>query len=216
MIIDYYDGTTPMLSSIMHLSREVAFEQMSKIGNRVRENAGKRMRSKQHNWHQESVNGKLHPYYDKSFTKQLGKRTEKDGSVSKTSSMSSMISSFLMEKHGTLVVGGRSPGHHAIKRLNGKIIGTIYSPGVGKFTQSIIHKLDTGERNKHHGWGKAGSEKQNSFYKDKKFYAWGFMQEGFNDSQSYAKEQITTEYEKIVGRVINGEITEPIKTRKKA
>ena len=114
-----------------------------------------------------------------------------------------MISSFLMEKSGVLVVGGLSPRHRAIKRRDGKIVGLTKSVGaVGQHTQSIIHKLDTGERNKHHGWGSMGIEKR-PFFPNAKFKGRHFMQAGFNDSQSYINQQLTTAYEDTVGRVVN-------------
>jgi len=73
MIIEITDNNTPMLQAIRTVSRDVAFEQMSKIGNKVRVNAGKNMTSKRHNWFQkETKKGRRSPYLSKSKSKELG------------------------------------------------------------------------------------------------------------------------------------------------
>lgn len=206
MVIEVRDGMTPVLEAIQHISRDVAFEVMSKVGNTIRLNAGNRMRSPSHHhgWMQVSHKGRLEPYFSQTKTKELGERTDKSGKTASPDSMSAMISSFLMEKSGVLVVGGLSPNFTPITRKDGKITGVGKRVGaIGQHTQSIIHKLDTGERNKHHGWGKLGRIKQNPFFRDPRFKGRHFMKAGFNDSKSYMAQQLTTAYKEIVGRAIN-------------
>ena len=223
MVVEIVDGTTPMLGVIRHASREVAFEQMSKIGARVKKNVDRRMKSTSnyHGWNQKSVNGKLRPYYSSSNKKQLGERTKKDGSVDSPSSMSNMVRFMLMEKSGVMIVGGKMKNHSAVKRVDGKIVGAIPVKAVSGHTQSIIHKLDTGKRNSAHGWGSFGHQKasmsggsETHGMHGKRFKARYFMVKGFNDSKSYMKSQLTAEYEKVIGRAINKADVKVQKARK--
>jgi len=151
-------------------------------------------------------------YLSKSKSKELGRRTKVDGSVENPASMENMISSFLMEKSGVLLVGGRNKAFTPIKRRDGKIVGVEKRQGaITKHTQSIIHKLDTGERNNHHGWLWNGSIEKKSMaggftstgLHGRRFKGRNFMRAGFRASTSYMKSQLTTAYEKTVGRAVN-------------
>jgi len=202
MIVEINDMTTPMLSVIKQVSRDVAYEQMSKIGNAIRKNAGNRMKSSSnsHNWFQKpDKKGILRPYLSKK-KKELGQRTKPDGkTLDSPDSMSNMISSNLMELSGTLIVGGRNKRKKVIFRKEGKIVGSGTLSTVTKHTQSIIHKLDTGKRNEHHSWLNG----QGKYYEGWNFKGRNFMMKAFGDSNPYMKQKLTTEYEKIVGRAAN-------------
>lgn len=207
MIIELRDATTPMLSVIANASRDVAFEQMSKIGNEMRVNTGKRMQSSRnrHNWFQVvDKNGKRSPRKRRGQTKELGQRTELDGGVSNPPSMANFISSNLMEASGTLVVGGANKKGRYVKRLDGEIVGDGERKAITKHTQSIINKLDTGRRNEYHGWNKGGVDKTSMpLFRDAKYRAANFMMEGFRDSLPYMEEALTTQYERVIGRAVN-------------
>jgi len=208
MIVEINDMTTPMLQAIRVVSRDVAFEQMSKIGNKVRVNAGKKMNQQRHrhSWlNKETKDGKRSPYYSKTSQKNLGRRTRPDGSVDTPSSMSNMISSFLMEKSGVLMVGGKNKAFTPVKRRDGEVVGTEKRQGaITAHTQSIIHKLDTGERNKEHGWGTAGTSKTSmEGFKKARYRGRRFMRDGFNQSIPYMKQELTKGYEKTIGRAVN-------------
>lgn len=207
MIIELQDATTPMLSVIANASREVAFEQMSKIGNELRGNIGKRVQSarNRHNWfHVVDKNGKRSPRKRMKGTKELGQRTELDGSVSNPPSMANFISSNLMEASGTLVVGGRNKKGRYVKREDGVIVGSGQLDAITKHTQSIINKLDTGQRNEYHGWNKGGVDKASMpKFRNAKYRAANFMMEGFRDSLPYMEKSLTTEYERVIGRAVN-------------
>lgn len=208
MIVEINDMNTPMLQAIRNVSREVAFEHMSKIGNKVRVNAGKKMQQQRHrhSWLQKKTKkGNRSPYYSKTEQKNLGQRTKPDGSTDNPASMKNMISSFLMETSGVLIVGGKSPSHYPIKRKDGEIVGVMDRQApITAQTQSIIHKLDSGERNKNHGWGHLGRDIDsmpnfaNARYKGRRF-----MMDGFNKSIPYMKQELTSGYEKTVGRAVN-------------
>lgn len=203
MIVEINDMTTPMLSAISRVSREVAFEHMSKIGNTVRKNAGKRMRSSKnrHHWLQKpDKNGVLKPYYS-TETKEFGQRTKRDGkTVANPPSMGNMISSFMMEKSGVLIVGGKNKAFTPIRRRDGEIVGVEKRQGaITAHTQSIIHKLDTGERNSAHHWLNG----QGKYFEHWKFRGRHFMIKGFGDSIPYMKSELTSGYERTVGRAVN-------------
>lgn len=207
MIIEIRDATTPMLSVIANASRDVAFEQMSKYGNELRGNIGKRMKlpRNKHHWFQVAdKNGKRSPRKRMKQTKELGQRTELDGSTSSPGSMANFISSNLMEASGTLVVGGANKRGRYVKRLDGKIVGDGERKAITKHTQSIINKLDTGQRNEYHGWNKSGVDKTSMpLFRNVKYRAANFMMEGFRDSLLYMEEALTAQYERVIGRVVN-------------
>jgi len=207
VIVEINDMTTPMLQTIRTVSRDVAFEHMSKIGNKVRVNAGKAMNQQRHrhSWlNKKTKAGGRSPYYSSTKQKNLGHRTKPGGALDNPSSMSNMISSFLMEKSGVLLVGGRNKAFTPIRRKDGKVVGTAKRQGaITKHTQSIIHKLDTGERNENHGWGKAGNKPSMEGFKDARYKGRRFMRDGFNKSIPYMKSELTSGYEKTVGRAVN-------------
>jgi len=203
MIVEINDMTTPMLSVIRQVSKDVAYEQMSKIGTAIRKNAGNRMRStrNRHHWLQKpDKDGVLQPYFSKTKTKEFGQRTKSDGKTTDNpDSMSNMITSNLMELSGTLIVGGRNKRKKVIYRKDGKITGSGTLPTITKHTQSIIHKLDTGERNKDHRWLNG----QGKYFEKMNFKGRHFMVKAFGDSMPYMRQQLTTEYERVIGRVAN-------------
>lgn len=207
MRVEIIDSTTPMLLAISLVSRDVAFEQMSKIGNAIRKNTGNRMRSprNRHHWLQvRTKNGKRRPLYDPNKTKELGFRTKLDGSVASPDSMSNMISSNLMEESGVLVVGGRNARKRVNIRRDGKVVGSQTLPAITKHTQSIINKLDMGERNRYHGWGSGGNLKESMpNFRNASYRAAHFMAKGFAESLPYMKQELTSGYEKTVGRAVN-------------
>lgn len=207
MIVEISDATTPMLSAIAQVSREAAFEHMSKIGDTLRKNAKNQMVSpkNRHHWFSRvSSNGKRSPYYDTNKTKELGFRTKLNGTAASPESMGNMITSNLMEDSGVLVVGGRNKRKKVIFRRDGQIVGQGILPAVSKHTQSIIHKLDEGVRNEYHGWGSAGSKKESmKGFRNAKYRRSGFMLKAFRDSVPYMKQELTTGYERTVGRAVN-------------
>ena len=208
MIIEITDNNTPMLASIRAISANVAFEVMSKSGNEIRERAKARMSRHGHGWHQKSKNGRLIPYYDNSKSKILGRRTTRSGGNANPISMGNMITSNLIEEKGIVIVGGRNRRRQVVKREDGEVKGFELLPSVSKNTQAIINKLDTGERNQYHGWGKSGKtggadkSSMNNF-KNAKYKGRGFMMDGYRDAVPYMKTQLTTSYEKTVGRAVN-------------
>ncbi len=212
MIYTIDDAISPRLAAIQLIAPNLAREQMSKAGHYVKEAMRSSMRRRGHSWHQRvNSKGKIHPVKARNF-KQLGRRTTRKGTPSHTPpSMANFITSYFQEKSGTLVVGGGHAGFRPIMRKDGKITGVgSYVKGIGKHSQSILHKLDTGERTMttkkgtyNHGWWSNGAVGEKSFIKGANFKGRGFMNEGIRRASGKVNSMITSEYDKSFGRAMN-------------
>lgn len=207
MIIEIDDATTPMLSAIAQVSAYAAYEQMGKIGAKAKKNTGNRMQSlrNRHHWFQRERNGKRVPYQNLNSAKRLGDRTELDGRLSATPSMANFITSNLMDDSGVLVVGGKNKARSVNYYRDGvKIPNGGKIPAVTSHTQSILTKLDQGKRTAYHGWGKGGSDRESMRnFRNAKYRATNFMEQGFRDTLPYMQDKLTSEYERVVGRAVN-------------
>ena len=213
MIIEISDATTPKILAIQEISREVAFEKFSKIGDKVRKNAGNSMEQSRHRhgWlNREGENGQRIHYWSDSKKKNLGARTNPDGSLTNPVSMRNMIKSRLYEGSGKLIVGGKHKAFTPVLRRDGEIVGVRErQSGVGNKTMAIIHKLDTGERAYGHGWNVDGSYETESMDRFKrngaepKFKGRFFMLDGFSKSIPYMNSELEDGYKMTVGRAMN-------------
>ena len=132
---------------LLFVSREVAMQQMSKSGNAVREGMRNALKSNGSNYvTRVGANG---PYLERVIGgRQYGLREShtQDLQNSNPPSMANMITSFLMEKSQTLVVGGMNPRFRPLLRQDGKVVGTGATvSAVGARTAAILHRMDTGE-----------------------------------------------------------------------
>ena len=215
MIIEISDATTPMLSAIAQVSAYSAYEQMGKIGYKAKKNSGIRMKSlkNRHHWFQRPrktakianrKRGERTPYYDPNSAKELGQRTDPKGNISATASMENYITFNLMESSGVMVVGGRNKKKYAY-RYNDGVRGAQDQlvPGVTNQSQAILIKLDQGKRNAYHGWGKMNDKDSMKSFRNANYKAHDFMGQGFRDTLPYMQDQLTTEYERVVGRAVN-------------
>lgn len=143
LVDDQIQGSFKILAFI---AREVAMEQMSKSGNVIRERMRSSMRSEGTNYITRV--GKNGPYLEKiEGGRQYGLREShtQDEVESNPSSMANMISSFLMEKSNTLVVGGMNPRFRPLLRRDGEVVGTGKAQAaVGPRTAAILYRMDTG------------------------------------------------------------------------
>lgn len=145
-IID--DGIIASFRVLSVVAREVAMEQMSKSGIAVQKSMRKALSSNGSNYiTRVGANG---PYLEKVVGgRQYGLREShtQDNVDSNPPSMGSMLTSFLMEKSQTLVVGGMNPRFRPLLRKNGKVVGLGSAvPAVGARTAAILHRMDTGEQ----------------------------------------------------------------------
>lgn len=200
--IQILDGTTPLLAEIVKLSYGMALESLSVAGAKVQKEARNSLRSKSHNWFQQISNGKRRIYTDGATNRELGLRmSHSDGSLANPSSMSNFITSYLMEKSLTVVVGGRHSAFSPKKREGGKVTGTLNRVnGVSKASHGIIHKLNFGERNSEHSWDGKDSMAR---FKGANYVARGFMEEGLSASRSGVIDAMTKRYGKLLHRAVD-------------
>ena len=193
MIIESLDGISGAFIQIKETSREAAYEVMSKAGNYVKEGARSKMKSYSHHWFRKKYkDGVVRPYYSRGSTKQLGIRIANDtGKKDNPKSMSSFITSFLMEKSGTVIVGGTHKAFYPILRDNAKIVGIGRRVGgVSRATQAILNKMDTGKFNSYY--------RDSGYTKNPKYITRPFMLSGFMSAQGKVRSTLETEFTKII------------------
>lgn len=207
MIIESLDGISKSFTIIQASSREVAMEVMSKAGHYAMMGARSKMKSYSHHWFRKLYkDGVVRPYYAKTATKQLGLRVDKRGKIDSPRSMSNFITSFLMEKSETVIVGGTHRRFRPIMRRNGKVVGFAGTVGgVSRASQAILNKLDTGTFNSYY--------RDSGFAKNPKYVTRPFMVAGFNSAEPKIRATLTTEYIKIVKQALAREKVPVIKRR---
>lgn len=206
--IHIVDDFNPMLEEFAKLSWVVGLEVLSKSGNEIRNRARKAMTSKKHEWHQRMAQARNGDYkglvaYKGSNTKQLGSRqSQKTGAWANPASMSSMITSYLMETKGTVVVGGMHRRFTPKTFRNGLVTGSEKSVNaVGKKTFAIINKLNTGKRNSDHAWN--GSKRSMKGFENANYKANDFMGQGFRNAKSIVDMYMTKRLEESLHRTAN-------------
>jgi hypothetical protein len=204
-----YDGLNPLLDEIANLSRGVALESLSVAGSKIRDSARAEFeRSEGHRWFQQILNksvGKLgnrRIYQSKDSYKLFGLRTSyKTGQLSNPPSMKSFITSYLMDKSLTVVVGGMHPKFKPIIYRDGKVKGTLPSvAGVSKRSHAILHKLNYGEQNEYHRWDE-GKESIKQF--KNKWKPRHFMGKGYGQAKPAVNEALTKRLLQHVGKAVN-------------
>lgn len=201
------DDTKDKLEAIRLIAPEMAKELASKAGFEVQRAMRTHMRQSKHHWFAKPSRGGIRtPYQDMSKTKELGRRTNMDATnATNPESMANFITNYFDEKNSLVVVGGTHRSFSPKIRKNGKIKGTGKKVnGVGKHSASILHKLDTGEQNEHHGWFDGYTIKKTSMIKGARFKGRGFKRQGINDTKGYVNRMITSEYDKRVMQSIQG------------
>jgi len=148
MIVTSEDEIFYAFRRIRVLSREVALEQMSKAGNAVRKSMRDKLKATSTQYMTRV--GDSGAYLKKGAKRTFGERESHtlDGQESNPSNMSAFITSFLMEKSETLVVGGANPRFTPLLRKDGEVVGTGRPQGaVSPRTIAILHRMDTGIEN---------------------------------------------------------------------
>ncbi|MBL0721004.1 MAG: hypothetical protein JJV88_00290 [Sulfurovum sp.] len=225
MVIDFYDGNTLMFQAIRTANKGVSYEILSKSGSAVKKNiqnemnksrvrrqtvrTDKRTRTSRNPVHSALTIAKT----NRGEMKLLGERQGQDGRNMRSSknSMGNLITSFLMEKTGTLVVGGVHKSFVPNIRRDGVVIKTgARVKGTSRETQAIIHNLDTGNKNHpQYGMGRRNEIKRGSSLWNEHSYnvrdgrGFGFIKRGYRNSKPYIREQLTNGYIKTLGRAVN-------------
>jgi len=204
--LEVFDAATPMLEKIMQISYGMALESLSVAGAKVQSAARKALKSKSHNWHQliDLETHKRKIFKDMSQARELGRRMSYDsGGDASPNSMANMITSNLIAKHLTVVIGGKHKSFQPRRYKDGKDQGSFGGrvKGVGVDTFGILHKLNAGERNQDHNW--AGSKKSMKGFELANYQAYNFMEEGAMMAQGAVLAAMTTRYESLLHKAVN-------------
>lgn len=153
--ITIYDGATPMLDQIALISRMAGLAALDKAGKELLKSTREAFKaSTSHYWHLTIVNGKRRYWYGQPRA-EFGKRQSPTGKAG-PDNMVQHITSYLMDKSLTLVVGGKH------KAFRAKYYGSAWDAGVrdpaqvkeagnrtghtDKGTWEILNKLAKGGR----------------------------------------------------------------------
>jgi len=181
----------------LSVNQIVAWEALSKSGSLVRESSRAAMKAQRHNWVKYlDKKGKVRFHPSKDKTKQLGLRqSEINALVINPNSMAAMINSYLMEKHNTVIVGGRMRRFQPLKIDNGEIKGRLPAvSGVSKSTYALLDKMESGKL--------TGDYKTYFGNKDKEVTEWGFMKKGIASSAGGVNAIFANEYSKMLNRAL--------------
>lgn len=134
-------------NQLRYLHREVGMEQLSKAGAVVQKSIRDEMSTSGGTKLKTSVNSQGVAYLERASHRKLGAReSHSDGKDSHPANMSSFIQSALFEKSDTLVVAGANPRMHALKRRDGRVVGSAgIVHAVGTRNLAILNRLDTGQ-----------------------------------------------------------------------
>ena len=205
--IEIQDGTTPMLDEILKLSYGMALESLSVAGSILQKNARNAMKRRSHHWIYDFTSGKR-VIKKSTELKELGLRiSQHSGQVENPDSMSNMITSFLMAKSLTVVVGGQHKAFTPIKFTDGKPSGLMGRVGsVGKKTHSILHKLNFGERDEFHGWTDENgtwSKKSMPNFANARYVGYHFMENGYSESKGAIVDAMTKRYSSMLHKAVD-------------
>ncbi len=171
---------------LKYISKEVALEQMSKVGSDVQKSMRRAFISNQTPTEVIVYGGRARLF--RTDFNPLGIRVSHTtgGAANGAANMFNFINSFLMEKHGTLVVGGAMPSNVPKRRVNGKVVGVMGRVGgVSKQAVAILHRMDTGEEN-------ADYPQRSKLMDD--IVPRNFMRKGIGAVQGIIKQRLTQGY----------------------
>lgn len=206
--LEVTDSFNPIMEKLKDVSRNVALEGLSVSGSLIRDSArGAFKSSARHEWAQRiakekrGVLGKRQIVRTKASTNVFGRRmSHSTGETDNPDSMAAFITSYLMEKSMTVVIGGKHKKKQQPKYRDGEFAGYTKPIGpVTKETHAILNKLNTGKRNQHHRW-KEGKRSISEF--DGKWHGRQFMQVGFFTAQGAVNAHLTTRLVKNLDKAI--------------
>jgi len=145
--IEIHDGSIPMLEEIIEINYGMALDALDHAGIILRESTRKAFLASRTNWRQSYIKGEL-KIFKTSSSNVLGKRMSHVGKTSSGSpdNMKSFITSNLMTKSLTMVVGGKHGKLRPKLRKDGKVVGFARPVGaVTKGSYAILQKLNSGD-----------------------------------------------------------------------
>jgi len=182
MVVETTGNIKHSFMMLEYISKEVALEQMSKVGSDVRESIRRKFRQNHTPTRVIVRKGVARLIRDGINPYGIRVSHSDGGSANGAENMYNFIQSALMEKTGTLVVGGAFPRHRPKKRRNGKVIGTMGTlNAVSQRAVSILHRMDTGEENSYY-------DKKTKLTDD--FTPRGFMGKGIRAAQSQIQSRL--------------------------
>lgn len=199
-----YDGATPMLDKIASVSYGLALDVLDQAGQKVRKAKRKALKSTSHGWDMKiSKNGKRYITYDSKKKKITGGRKyHKDGNAGKPESMANFVTSYLMERNMTVVIGGMHPTHTPKTRRNGKVVGyQAKQKGITEKTYAILEKLDTGVISD--DYKRLVRKKSMPRFKNAKYKARNWSSKGYLASKGEVTNLMTTKYATLLGKQLN-------------
>lgn len=210
--ITVYDSATPMLDKIALISRKAALAVLDQAGMELRNKTREAFESaRAHTWHTKIVDGKR-KFYQNNVPAVFGKRLNyhKNG----PDNMSSLITSYVMDKHLTVVVAGMhkafKPRYFYQEYKNPDSDAPIYAGEHVEATLGgsweILNKLDRGGR------FSSQSEKykrtrlkpdQKPVGKNPSYYPRRWAELGRQASLSKINDTMTRRLEELIGRQVN-------------
>jgi hypothetical protein len=210
-----YDGATPMLDKIATIHYGMGLDVLDQAGQKMRKSIRMAMAlSSRHNWQQEvrmitrgKNKGKNRRVIFQGAIKEVGSKmmNHSTGSIHQPGNMKHLISSYLMERKMTMVVGGMSPRHTPVKRRDGKIMGKLNrQPAITKGSYAILKKLNSGDANdadyKAHARAESIERFKNAHYKPRRF-----VEKGRAMAMPAVMNLMTNKLEKMIGQQVNKE-----------
>lgn len=206
--LQIYDGMTPMLDKIAMIHYGMGLDVLDQAGQKMRKSIRTALeRSPRHRWQQKIVNGK------RVIFRGQGKRprgmmfSHTRGGIHQPGHIKHYITSYLMERSMTVVVGGKHPRFRAKTRRNGKVTGYQKAvQAVGDTAYGILQKIDAGGTydEQSSDYKKARPSTIKSF-KNARYRRTNFVAKGRNAAMSGVRDLMTNKLEQLIGRQVNRE-----------
>ena len=202
------DGLTPMLDEIFKLNYGYGLQTLDYAGMKIQKKTRDSMSNQMNNWFQiykEVKQGKNKGKTTRRIVQlknyhQLGDRTSHQnlGGKASPSSMKNFVTSYMMPKAMTVIVGGKHPSFTPIKYRDGKVVGTLKRVNaVSDSTHALLRKLNNGNMNEEYkSLHRKKSMKRfgaNPAYKNN-----GFYEKGRNASMGQVRDIMTSKMEALL------------------
>jgi len=202
--IEIHDGSVPMLEKIIEINYGMALDALDHAGIVLRDSTRKAFRASRTNWRQSYIKGEL-KIFRTSSSNVLGKRMSHVGKNSNGTpdNMESFITSNLMTKSLTMVVGGKHGRLKPMLRKDGKVVGYAKTVGaVTKGSYAILQKLNSGDvdtdDNDYVDKVRAKSKFRNPNYKGQ-----NFIERGRANAMGQVRSIMSDKLEKLIQKKID-------------
>ena len=203
--ITIFDGAIPLLDEIGKVSYGLALDALDQAGTVIRERSRQAFRgSTPHHWSMViSKTGKRRVVRSKEMQETGMRRSHITGQIENPKNMESFITSYLMEKSLTMVVGGKHKSFRPKRRRDGNVTG--YLPRVGGVSEAsygILKKLDDGDENDP-SYKKAVKGRGRGLFPNAKYQRRDFMAKGRSHAMPEVQYIMTKKLESLIGKQVN-------------